>query len=103
MADPYDPHCGTAPRIPGYEDGYPNVNGAAETPSDSLDLDPMLFPHRKEPVQIPPYAFGESIEAYQGRQQAAMEAKERQDYWDGRCFQLDADVAMGANLTPKKE
>ena len=103
MVDPDDPHVGTPPRIPGYEDGYPNCNGAGETPSDSLDLDPMLYPHRKEPFLEVQWDFKEPIEQYQARVEAAEAAQERKEYREGRSFTLSADVAMGANLAPSRK
>ena len=77
MYDPDEPHVGTPPRIPGYEDGY---CGGSETPSDSLDLDPMLYPHRKEPVQVE-FNMGETFEQYEARKESAALAQERVDYW----------------------
>ena len=95
------PHEGTPPKIPGYDDGY---CGGSETPSDSLDLDPMLFPERIDPnANIVPWNMGESYEAFEERRIAAVGAQERQEYFQKRSFTLSPDVAMGANLAPPRK
>lgn len=100
--DPFDPHVGTPPRIPGYEDGYPNINGASETQSDSLDLDPMLFPYRREKSEFFPWEPGDTLEQFQAKREAAEEADERRQYWEGRSFELDNGTARGMNIGPRK-
>ncbi len=99
--DPFNPHVGTPPRIPGYADGYPNVNGAAEIQSDSMDLDPMLFPNRAEPL-IVPWEDGQTFEQMQAARERAEEADERRQYWEGRSFELDNATARGQNIGPRK-
>ena len=103
MADPYDPHRGTPPRIPGYQDGYcGHNNGDAETQSDSVDLDANFWPHRPQPISVP-FDMNDTFETMQAKRQAAEEAHEREEYWESRCFELDPDTAMGANLSPDRK
>lgn len=88
MAD--DPHVW-------YADGY---LGGAELPSDSADLDPMLFPERAAPATVEPYNPKETGEAREARLATAARADERKRYWDGRSFRLTEETAMGESLHP---
>jgi hypothetical protein len=77
--------------------------GGAELPSDSEDLDPMLFPERAAPPAMEPYNPKETYEAREARLAAAAQVEETKRYWDGRSFQLTEASALGESLHPPRK
>lgn len=85
------------PHGPWYEDGY---MGGAELPSDSTDLDPMLFPERPGPPALIPYVVNETVDEYHERMYQAACHDEHERLEANRRFVITEESALGERLHP---
>lgn len=91
MANDYDAHG------PWYEDGY---CGGSELPTDSADLDPMLFPERPRPPTLVPFVINETSDERHEREYQMACDEEYKRLADNRRFVLTEASAMGEPLHP---